>query len=405
MTQWESSSSFNNKGYDLLLSLIVLMLFITLIIHQQLLLVPAGMLASFGIGSYVYDRVAGKKLSIHNRKQTIRLFPGEHSKIYFHFFNYSHVPILNGRFSFIANEIVHLDVVETRDTPKGNRHVIPLAFANKGKAKVKVPFTAGSRGVVKFSSLHYQFPQLLNFSQIHLFFLPDFKTQIVIYPLMKPVHGLKRVIHFAYGEQYYPYSPQEDLLSPYGTRDYVMADPFHRVHWKASAKVQQLQTKVYERKVDNSWTIIVNTAERTKLGNLHVSNNLENLFSYTAYLCRYAEHYNISREIYINSRHPFSKPYFHKPIGKGKEDMKAALELLARIEKELPLTPMEKLLQRLILKGNIQQTVIFVGELDPEISLHLHYLKKSGKKIFHVLPEGNGDEAFISALSSSKEEE
>src|SRR5699024_11501215 len=87
-------------------------------------------------------------------------------------------------------------------------------------------------------------------------------------------------------DQLINFSTFEDIQSPAGTRDYNYNDPFHRINWKATAKTNELQTNVYERVVDMSYIFLVNIGSEDKVNMAQFNQNLEDLISYTAYLCK-----------------------------------------------------------------------------------------------------------------------
>src|SRR5699024_5803147 len=126
--------------------------------------------------------------------------------------------------------------------------------------------------------------------------------------------------------------------------DYHYSDPFHKINWKASAKLQTLQTTVYDRVLSQSLLIIVNIGSHHRANKTHIHSDMEKLLSYTAYICQYATETGIPYEMMINVRKPGRTPYIHMPEDTGKSHYVRILEMLARIPHQPLIVPINHLL-------------------------------------------------------------
>ena len=70
--------------------------------------------------------------------------------------------------------------------------------------------------------------------------------RLVVYPRLIPLERLGLPPGFPMGERKAERWIFEDPSRMAGVRDYRPEDPFHRIHWKATARRQQLQVKVHE---------------------------------------------------------------------------------------------------------------------------------------------------------------
>src|SRR5512142_3070033 len=52
----------------------------------------------------------------------------------------------------------------------------------------------------------------------------------------------------------------EDASRPRGVRDYMPSDALKHIHWRATARVGELQVKVYEPTISYQWVLFVNVA-------------------------------------------------------------------------------------------------------------------------------------------------
>lgn len=383
MKEWHRERGREDDRYfDLLLSLILLTGLTGIILNKGYLMMPAALIGAIWLLSKWYDRHGGTKLSLLNERRSIRLFPGEESKVSFWMKNASKAPVMNGMLSFKTDQTVKGRESFTRETQKGFHYQLPLSIVQLGDSSVTLPVTAHQRGVTKFSDLTFKFPHLIKFRPVQLRYKLNYDTEIIVYPEHKPVYGIDDVFHLSIGEQTAPISPYEDLLTPVGTRDYVTSDPFHRIHWKASAKTQQLQTKVYERQVDRSWSLLVNMAQYTHLGNAHPSHYFEDLLSYTSFLCHEATKRSLTFDMALNMRRPHHRPYFYQQEGQGAVHLKESLELLARMSKERLLMPMEELMYRMDQQMYKKKTVILLGEIPSSCFRFIRKWQSQGITVF-----------------------
>ena len=70
--------------------------------------------------------------------------------------------------------------------------------------------------------------------------------RVVVYPQLLPLDRLGLPPGFPLGERKPERWIFEDPSRPTGVRDYRREDPFHHIHWKATARRQQLQVKLHE---------------------------------------------------------------------------------------------------------------------------------------------------------------
>ncbi|MCA0984563.1 DUF58 domain-containing protein [Halobacillus yeomjeoni] len=260
---------------------------------------------------------------------------------------------------------------------------------SRGDKQVRVPIIAESRGVTKITDLTYHFPHLTKLTDLSMKYTSPYYKEIIVYPEMKPVYGLEDVYHLRPGKQLSTVSPYEDRLTPTSTREYVPQDPFHRIHWKASAKMNALQSKVYERNVDYSWAILVNIGERTRLGNVHVSALLESLLSHASFLCHTAAEKDYPYELMINGKRPHQRPYLHQREGTGRDHLKKSIELLARVSKDQNLMAFEEMLHRFNLQVSKAKGVLILGEMTEESYRYVSEWVAKGLNVYTLVNEGD----------------
>lgn len=389
--EWKKQVNQDGKFYDAIGATILILGLIGFVIHEPLLYVPTVLLIVYAAASIFYDRYSGSSFKLQNPKKSIRLFPGDSYQWIIRLDNYSLTPVLNGIFSFQTGKSVISKGDFVNEYTDFYKYKLPITLSSRGLSAVKVPVTAEHRGVTKATNITFRYPHLVNFNPIKMIYQKAYQTEFIVYPKPEPIIGLKELSHMSRGEQAATFSPYEDPLSPLGTRDYVSSDPFHKIHWKASAKTQSLKTKVLEREVDSSWTIVVNVTDQTRLGNEHLSSHLEKILSCASYLCYHATENGNPYEMLINMRKPHKNPFFHQLEGEGNQHLRQSLEMLARIDKEQMTLPIDHMLHRL--NRDTKKIIILLGHRTDRTETFIKEWLAKGVQVFHVDMEGS--EPFI----------
>ncbi|KGP71891.1 DUF58 domain-containing protein [Pontibacillus yanchengensis] len=402
--QWTKSLETRVKElYDILIAFAIVLFLSSIIFNRPFIFMIIGALVAFIVISKIYDRHIGKQLSLENKQRTYRLFPGETAEVSVPLTNSSRLPIINGRLQFrVGNGVLGERFLKLEEKTE-NLYEIPMTLVSKGETKATIPFSAQKRGVTRINHVRYHFPHLINFASISLFFNPLYKTEFIVYPTPLIVHGVKEQFYTSMGSQRTNFSPFEDILSPEGTRDYVHSDPFHRIHWKASAKKQTLQTKVFEKNWEFTYSFVINITSETRLGNTYTSKQLESILSQVTYMCQMATEKGYPYEVFINLSKPGNPPYYYLYEGTGNKQLREALELIARIRADEMTIPIRRMLHRVDQTLYKPKTIVFFGELNSDVVEYGGRWKSNGMRVFHVkeieggatLIEGVGQEVGV----------
>lgn len=86
------------------------------------------------------------------------------------------------------------------------------------------------------------------------------KLDLLVYPRVVPVDLEKLKLTGLVGERAVPRTIYEDSSRTMGARDYLLGDPFKRVHWKASARRGALQSRLYESTTSLSTVLVLDAA-------------------------------------------------------------------------------------------------------------------------------------------------
>jgi uncharacterized protein (DUF58 family) len=150
--------------------------------------------------------------------------------------------------------------------------------------------------------------------------LPAFQS-LLVYPRIFPLSKLDFPLRTLLGEKATPRSIYEDVSRVAGVRDYHYDDPFKRIHWKASAAHNKLQTRQFDSSTSLSLLLVfdVNSFERE-------DDEFEHAVSTVASLAYEAERQGFAVGLAANS-----DPEVQIPTGSGKNQLMSILEALARI--------------------------------------------------------------------------
>jgi uncharacterized protein (DUF58 family) len=93
-------------------------------------------------------------------------------------------------------------------------------------------------------------------------------AQLVVYPLVAPIERFGLSAQSPFGDRKSSFRLLEDPLRVAGVRPYAQGDEPRRIHWKATARSAELQTKVYDPSTRHTLAVFVDirTYQRTVYG-------------------------------------------------------------------------------------------------------------------------------------------
>ncbi|GGK05607.1 hypothetical protein GCM10007063_30030 [Lentibacillus kapialis] len=378
--QWRKDMIVNkNYEHDIILVLLLLLIAASVYLERSFSFVFIGIACVYLIGLKWYNREIGRDLTLNLSYESINVFQGESMELNWTISNHSIIPYLNGYLSFSAKDhVVNDDYLYT--ARKGySEYRVPVSIPGKSNVSICIPFKAVKRGHGQIKHIQLTFPHLLNFDYFTLRYQDSKHYECIVYPNYQPVAPVKHSRNQTPGRTITIHSPYEDILQPSGTRDYVTSDPFHRIHWKASAKMQKLQTKIYDRNHYVIWTIIINIAEKSRLGNLYTSPYLEKILSEAAFISKVLIQSGYEVEIYVNEYGSF-----HLQSGCDINQLKRILNLLTRIGGGYMIHPIQYTFHRLLRLCAQPRTIILIGDYNETDDGILNKLNKQGHYVYHT---------------------
>ncbi len=204
---------------------------------------------------------------------------------------------------------------------------------------------------------------------------------LIVYPRIIPITQLGLPAKDPYGDRTAPQFMFEDPLRTVGIRDYRHEDDFRKVHWKASARRQQLQTRVLEPSNDMNLMVCLNVATVDKSWLGFIPEHLETMISVAASVTYDALMRRWPVGLLANGTLPGSDQSIKILPGRSSMQLTTILELLAAIT---PFTsaPFEALLAEESAHLPWGSTlVILSASVSENLTALLLKLKTTGRKL------------------------
>ena len=318
----------------------------------------------------LYLKHIGNQLHFENVKVRKKCFPQEEGTLVFQFEN-NGLPIMKGNVKIIFDEMI--SPIEGFASPQFAKYEvnIPLSLNYQQKSTIKIPFIAEKRGLAKIWSIDISVPHFFGLGEVVLQYKHVVMQEVLVYPIPTIVKNLHSFLSSKPGDSFVLHSLYEDFLSPSGTRDYVYSDSFNRINWKASAKMQTLQTKVFDRIAETGWTLSLNIAHGHS-----ILSELEELLSSAAQIAYFSAENHIPFSLCINVRKAGKVPFYYIAPGTGKDQLEKVLEVLAMVKAYSYTIPYEKMLGFYYRHLTVQPYFIHGGNrssLDEQLFKRINY--------------------------------
>ena len=154
---------------------------------------------------------------------------------------------------------------------------------------------------------------------------------LIIYPKVLPIEELGLPPKNPFGETKADERMFEDPSRVIGVRDHFPEDGFRHIHWKATARKQELQSKVYEPTTSFTLTVFLNVATLDRYWMGTIPELLERCISVSASVCSYAVNKRYLTGIIANGSVPHSDQPIKVLPGRSPQQLTRILEALAAV--------------------------------------------------------------------------
>ncbi|MEH7334814.1 DUF58 domain-containing protein [Neobacillus drentensis] len=359
----------------------ILLIFASLYMQSKLVLYLAVFFLAVSIANQLYLKRVGEGVSIDNIPDKKRLFVNGKSEWTITIQN-GGFPILKGELKVFFDHFVAPESSQIESNLFMYEISVPFSIYTQKTKQIWIPYTAKMRGIAKIRKLEIHIPSLFGFGETVLESKHFLKQLAIVYPEPLPVKGLTEQMSILQGTNAVPQSLYEDRLGPVGTRDYVPTDSFNKVHWKASAKSQTLQTKIYETISEIGWNIALNVSNGHS-----ITGSLEKLISGLTEFAYFAHKRNIPYSLCINVRTAGNTSFLYLAKGAGKEHLQKVLETLSSISLQNTSIPYDQMLS--FFKNHLPEQPFFIhaGIRKDTTNKLLFDMGKRGIRLFELFIE------------------
>lgn len=208
-----------------------------------------------------------------------------------------------------------------------------------------------------------------------------YNDTVVIYPKVWPLEALQLPAKEMFGEIQVRRSLFTDPIKTQGIRDYQPQDRFRDVHWKATARRGNLQTKVYDPTSGMTVVVFLNVATFAKHWMGFEPELLERAVSVTASIASYSADQKWGIGVYANGSVPGSDQPIRVPPGHSPEQLMRILEGLAAVT-EFATGSIEILMHNESRRLPWAATLVLVtAVVTEEMLVSLVRLKEAGRRV------------------------
>jgi len=243
------------KAWWIVIGLVAL---VSVLLRHNLLFLMSLLLALVGLASHLWTRYCLAGVSYGRRFGSMRLFFGEETDLYVEIVNAKPLPLawlraedefpadlelLSGRllYSHLPRRRLLVNLLSLRWYERVTRHY-RLRGVRRGAWQFG-PAEITSGDIFGFATRQERLTE---------------KQIVLVYPRLVPLTALGLPARHPFGDFKTPRRVMEDPIRLMGAREYVPGDSFRYIHWKATARRQELQTRVFEPSATRPLAIFLN---------------------------------------------------------------------------------------------------------------------------------------------------
>jgi uncharacterized protein (DUF58 family) len=315
---------------DYWLLLAVLILIISLALHQVALALICLLFLLTGGVSRLWNRFCLHRVEYRRRLSHSQVFFGDEIVFEIEVTNRKPLPLPWLQIEDELPEKVSL-LKGKAETMTEDRVVLTNIFPINMYHRVKrrFPMRCSQRGAFIFGPTRIHSGDLFGFFRREKKF--DELDYLLVYPRLVPLEKLGISSRQLFGDIRLKRHLFQDPVLTAGVRDYVSGDSLKRIHWKSTARLGRLQTKVYEptTTVDISLFLDVRTLKAPLWGSIYQLQELGIIAA--ASISQYALKEGFRVGLHVNQVTRFSRGMLKVPHSGHPDQLMHILEALAQI--------------------------------------------------------------------------
>ena len=305
------------------------LVFIGLVASQGLLLVVGSMVIIIALTARLWEKYAFRRVSHQRNLSRSRAFIGDSLDYTVTLTNDKLLPLIWVDMEDPFPEGLELVGGKLKGTgiEISRQHSIATSLLPYQKASWKYTMKCSARGYHRIGPVRVRSGDIFGFSSAEVF-LPDL-AHVLVYPR---VVDLDRIIfpeQHPIGEAKSRRPLYQDQSRFLALRDYLPTDPMKHIDWKASARRQSLQTKVFDPVVSLTVLVAMNatTSEHAWQGSNRAF--FERIVTASASVASYCSDMGFSFGLASNAVASYSGKWLSVPVGSSTSQLPMVLEALA----------------------------------------------------------------------------
>jgi uncharacterized protein (DUF58 family) len=312
--------------------LIAVMVVVGLPLQMRPLLAVAAFLTVMVVAAGLWNHFALYGVSYERTFSERRAFLGEQVQVTVRLINQKRLPVSwLLTFDLWPREIPLVAGGELFGTPRETQSYLVNAFSVRGNQRINRQYTlhCNRRGVYVFGPVRVRTGDL--FGLFRQQGGHNREDELIVYPRILPVEALGLPPRNLFGEIRARRRMFEDPSRVIGVRDHLAGDGFRNVHWKATARNQRLQSKVYEPTVSHNVVILLNVATGEEYWRGADEATLEWAVTVAASVAHYAAGQRFGVGLMANGSMYRSDQAIKVPPGRSLQQLTHILEALATV--------------------------------------------------------------------------
>lgn len=364
--------------------LIIFDIFYAATLNIYVVFILGVLLSAMGLNKF-YERNVMKHLQVDIINDEVRHYKGESGVLKIRIAQKGIMPILSAELTVTAGNDIKFFSDQALKIRQQTETTAVFTVLPKSETVIEIPYTAAKRGVSYIVESRISIPRIFGFGHMDLRQIGSAKHEIMIYPDKFAVHNEPIKFKIAQGLFKNNESLYNDPLLTLGNREYMEMDSFRDINWKQSARMGELQSKIYEKTTYTEWLILVNLRSESVFA---PPKNIERIFEKLSFLTGEIAKEEITYSLIANMKTFDKGSYFRIDELNGLRSYRPVLEALSKIKTVTFTIAFERFLNHVRLYEKVPTHIIFTGETDTLIDRELEYFLHRGITIYQLNDKG-----------------
>jgi uncharacterized protein (DUF58 family) len=363
---------------------VVILFSVGYLLQYPVLVLTGIFIIVFRYGAHWYSQRALRGVEYSRDFSLRRIFPHEETVMTVQVANHKRLPL-----SWLAavdhwSDELPLFTSDERALPNRPADLVTLLFSLRGNEQVGRSYRVRPehRGIYPFG------PAALSAGDPFGLFTTRANVRrrdwLIVYPRLVPLEDLELPYQAPFGDVSARHSIFQDPVRTVGVRDYRPSDSFRHVDWKASARRQNLQVRVFEPTTAYTMILVLNVATFARHWEGTRPEVLERLVSAAASIASYAVDHRWLVGLTANGAMLGADQPIRVPPGRGPDQLSFVLEALAGVT-SFTTTSFERFLLRESSRMAWGATLVVVtAVVTNEVLASLDRLRDAGRRVVLV---------------------